>query len=43
MTLEKRACLDAAVVNRLRKERDELIQTVESLRLECGVAHEVRD
>ena len=30
-TLEKRVSLDATVVTRLRKERDELIQTVEML------------
>ena len=43
MTLEKRASLDATTVARLRKEQDELIQTTERLRSECGVAHEERD
>ena len=43
MTLEKRASLDAAVVARLRKEWDELIQTMERLHSEHGAAHEERD
>jgi len=41
--LEKRVSLDAAVVAWLRKEWDELLQTVERLRMEHGVAHEDRD
>ena len=41
--LEKRASLDAAVVARLRKERDELLQTAEKLHSERGVAHEEHD
>ena len=41
--LEKRASLDAAAVARLRKERDELIQTAERLCSECGTAREERD
>jgi len=43
MALEKRASLDAAVVARLRKERDELLQTTERLRSEHGAAREERD
>ena len=43
MTLEKRASLDATAVARLRKERDELIQTAERLRSEHGAAREERD
>ena len=43
VALEKRASLDAAAVARLRKERDELLQTAEKLRSECNVAHEERD
>ena len=38
--LEKRASLDATMVARLRKERNELIQTTERLRSERGVAYE---
>jgi len=38
--LEKRASLDAVAVTRLRKERDELLQTMERLCLEHGVACE---
>ena len=41
--LEKRASLDATAVARLRKERDELIQTAERLCSECGVALEEHD
>ena len=41
--LEKRVSLDAAVVARLCKERDERIQTTERLRSEHGAAHEERD
>ena len=41
--LEKRASLDVAAVARLRKERDELIQTAERLYSKHGVAHEERD
>jgi len=43
MALEKRASLDAATVARLRKERDELIQTAERLHSECGMAREECD
>ena len=42
-TLEKRASLDAMVVARLCKERDELIQTAERLCSEYGASHEERD
>ena len=41
--LEKRASLDTTMVAWLHKERDELHQTTERLRLEHGVAHEERD
>jgi len=41
--LEKRASLDAVVVARLRKERDEQIQTAERLCSEHGTAHEEHD
>ena len=41
--LEKRASLNAMAVARLRKERDELIQTIERLCSECGAACEERD
>ena len=40
MALEKRASLDAAAIARLRKERDELLQTTERLPSEHGAAHE---
>ena len=43
MALEKRVSLDAAMVARLRKERDELLQTAERLLSECGTAHEECD
>ena len=43
MALEKRASLDATAIAWLRKEQDELLQTTERLRSECGVAHEERD
>ena len=43
VALEKRASLDAMAVGRLRKERDELIQTVEWLHSECSAAHEEHD
>ena len=43
VALEKRASLDATTVAWLRKERDELIQTMDRLRSKCGVAHEERD
>ena len=43
MALEKKASLDAVAVARLRKERDELLQTVERLHSECGAAHEEHD
>ena len=42
-TLEKRASLEATTVARLRKEQDELLQTVERLHLEHGVAREESD
>ena len=35
--------LDATTVAQLRKERDELIQTVERLHSECSVDREERD
>ena len=41
--LEKRASLDAMAVTRLCKERDELLQSVERLLSECGVAREEHD
>ena len=41
--LEKRASLDATAVARLRKERDELLQTSEKLHSEHSVAHEECD
>ena len=43
VALEKRASQDATAVARLRKERDELIQTMERLRSKRDVAHEERD
>ena len=43
MAIEKRVSLDAVVVARLRKERDELIQTTERLLLERGAAHVEHD
>ena len=43
MALEKRASLDAMVIAQLRKERDELIQTTERLRLERSATREERD
>ena len=43
MALEKRASLDAAAVAQLRKERDELLQTMERLCSERGVAQEEHD
>ena len=43
IALEKKASLDVAAVARLRKERDELLQTTERLHSECGVAHKERD
>ena len=43
MALEKRVSLDAVAVARLRKERDELIQSAERLRSEHGATHEERD
>ena len=43
MALEKKASLDAAAVARLRKERDELLQTTERLHSDRGMAHEERD
>ena len=42
VALEKRASLDVAAVARLRKERDELIQTTKGLYSEHGMAHEER-
>ena len=41
--LEKMASLDAMVVARLRNGRDELLQTMERLRSERGVAREERN
>ena len=43
MALEKRVSLDATSVARLCKEQDELLQTVERLCSEHGVAHEEHD
>ena len=43
MALEKRVSLDAMVVARLPKERDELLQTMERLHSEHGAAREERD
>ena len=43
MTLEKRASLEAMAVARLRKEWDELLQTIERLCSECGATHEEHD
>ena len=43
MDLEKRASLDAMAVTRLRKEQDELLQTMERLCSEHGAAREERD
>ena len=43
MALQQRANQDAEVIARLRRERDELCQTVERLRLERGVAHGEHD
>ena len=43
MALEKRVSLDATVVTRLHKERDEQIQTMERLCLEHGAACEEHD
>ena len=43
VALEKRASLDATTITRLRKERDELIQTIERLHLKCCAACEERD
>ena len=37
MALEKRVSLDATVIARLCKERDELLQTVERLHSEHGI------
>ena len=41
--LEKRVSLDAAAAAWLRKERDELLQTMERLLLKCDAAHEDHD
>ena len=43
VALEKRVSLDATSVARLRKEHNELIQTMERLYLGCGAAHEECD
>ena len=43
MALEKRVSLDAVVVAWLRKEQDELLQTMERLRSKCGIAREEHD
>ena len=40
MALEKKASLDATVVTRLCKERDDLLQVTERLRLERGMTRE---
>jgi len=42
-TLEKRASLDATTIVWLRKERDELLQTLERLCSEHDMAHKERD
>ena len=42
-TLEKMASLDATMVARLCKERDELLETAERLRSERGAAYEEHD
>jgi len=42
MTLQQKANLDAKVVAWLRREQDELCQTIERLRLERGTAREER-
>ena len=41
--LEKRVSLDATTIVWLHKERDELLQTLERLCSECGVALEEHD
>ena len=41
--MEKRASQEAAAVAQLRKEQDELLQTMEMLRSEHGEAREERD
>ena len=41
--LQQRANLDAEVIARLRRERNELHQTTERLCSECGTAHKERD
>ena len=43
MALQQRADQDAEVIARLRRERDELCQTMERLRSEHSTAHEERD
>ena len=43
VALEKKAILDAVVVARLRKERDEMLQTIERLCSERGVTCEEHD
>ena len=43
MALEKRASLDATAVTQLRKEQDELFQTVERLHSDRGMAYEEHD
>ena len=43
IALEKMANLDAMVVARMRKEGDELLQTMERLHSEHGMAREERD
>ena len=42
-TLQQRANQDAEVIARLRRERDELCQTMERLRSERGMVREERD
>ena len=43
MALQQKADQDAAVIDQLRRERDELCQTKDRLRLEHSTAHEERD
>ena len=43
MVLQQRANQDAEVIARLRRERDELLQTVERLRSERSTVREERD
>ena len=43
MVLQQRANQDTGEITRLHRERDELCQTIERLRSECGSVHEERD